>query len=370
MTSPLQRLGEEFTQSPWLDNLTRAHLRTGALNDLISRGVRGLTSNPTIFQKAIEGSPDYDEQFVGCVRAGGTIEEHYWDLVVSDIIDACDAFTPVYEASRGRDGFVSLEVDPRLAHDTDGTVRAARDLAARIARPNVMIKVPGTRAGLPAVRALVAAGFSINVTLIFSVPQYLEVLEAYICGLEDRRRESPGADLSTIAGVASFFVSRTDTAVDPQLDAIGSPAAIALRGTAAVTQARLAYQEFQRVTASERWTALAASGAQVQRPLWASTGTKNPEYSDVLYVEGLIGPETVNTMPEPTLLAFEAHGTPRRTVDADPEGDAEIWKRLIEVGVDPAAVASTLEREGIEAFQRSFVDLLAALATKAEEISR
>lgn len=363
------RLSTEFGQSPWLDNLTRAHLRSGALRDLISRGVCGLTSNPTIFQKAIEGSSDYDEQFFGCVRAGGAIEAHYWDLVVTDIIAACDTFGTVYTTSGGRNGFVSLEVDPRLAHDTDGTVRAAQDLAARIQRPNLMIKVPGTREGLPAVRTLVAAGFSINVTLIFSVPQYLEVLEAYMSGLEDRRRDVPDADLSTIAGVASFFVSRTDTAVDAHLDAIGSPAALSLRGTAALTQARLAYQEFQRVSASDRWAALAAHGAQVQRPLWASTGTKNPAYCDVLYVEGLIGPETVNTMPEPTLLAFEDHGTPHRTVDTDPQGDTEIWERLLDVGVDPAKVAITLEREGIEAFQRSFVDLLAALSTKAEENS-
>lgn len=366
MTTPLRRLSEEFQQSPWLDNLTRAHVRNGTLTDLISRGVRGLTSNPTIFQKAIEGSPDYDEQFSACVHAGGPIEAHYWDLVVTDIIDACDAFMPVYDSSRGRDGFVSLEVDPRLAHDTTTTVQAAHDLAGRIARPNLMIKVPGTPEGLPAVRALVAQGFSINVTLIFSVERYCEVLEAYISGLEDRHREMPGSDLSSIGGVASFFVSRTDTAVDAQLDALGSPAAAALRGTAALTQARLAYQEFQRVTASDRWAALAAHGAQVQRPLWASTGTKNPSYSDVMYVEGLIGPQTVNTMPEPTLVAFEDHGAPRRTIDNDPDADARTWAQLLDIGVDPSQVATTLEHEGIEAFQRSFTDLIAALAAKAE----
>jgi transaldolase len=365
MTSPLVRLSQEHDQSPWLDNLTRAHLLDGSIAALIARGVRGLTSNPTIFQKAIQGSDHYDAQFAELVRAGGRIEDHYWELVIADIIAACKEFTTVFDATAGRDGFVSIEVDPRLAQDTAATITAARDLAARIPYPNVMIKIPGTTAGLPAIRQMIADGHNINVTLIFSVARYLEVIEAYLSGLEQRLAEDPTADLSQVASVASFFVSRTDTEVDKRLDAIGSPEALGMRGSAALAQARMAYQAFLLAFSGPRWDRLAAHGAQVQRPLWASTGTKNPAYSDVVYVDGLIGPHTVNTLPEATLEAFDDHGTVDRTLDADPLASEQIWAQISAIGVDVDDVAAQLEREGIASFQQSFDDLIAALSAKA-----
>lgn len=368
MTNPLARLSLEQEQSPWLDNLTRSHLERGTIATLIERGVRGLTSNPTIFQKAIQGSTDYDSQFGELVRGGGDIEEHYWDLVTTDIAAACDQFAAIYQQTKGLDGYVSLEVDPRLAHEELLTCSAARQLATRLRRPNLMIKIPGTRAGLGAVRQMIAEGQSINVTLIFSVPRYLEVMEAYISGLEQRLASDPSADLSMVASVASFFVSRTDTEVDARLEAIGTPQAMNLRGAAALAQSQLAYQAFTDTFRGARWELLARHGARVQRPLWASTGTKNPAYSDVVYVEGLIGPLTVNTLPEATLEAFDDHGRVERTVDRDPDAAVRIWNEVHNVGVDMDDVAQKLENEGIASFQHSFDDLISALKTKAVEL--
>lgn len=363
----LSHLYYEQGQSPWLDNLRRSYLTDGTLAGLVHHGIRGLTSNPTIFQKAIQGSPDYDEQFRELVRAGGSVRDHYWELVLRDIHGALDAFAALYHDSYRGDGYVSVEVDPALADDGPATETAARALHARIDRPNLMVKIPGTEAGLPAIKRMVGEGVNVNVTLIFSLDRYQKVMEAYIEGLEEYAG-SVDSDPATVAGVASFFISRVDTEVDARLEAIGSPTALALRGTAAVAQATLAYQAFRRTFSGPRWEALAADGATVQRPLWASTSTKNPAYPDTLYVDRLIGPDTVNTLPDATITAFADHGTVARTIDADVAGAHDVWRQLAAVGVDMDDVAAKLEREGVASFQASFDELLAALAVKADEL--
>jgi transaldolase len=365
--NPLARLSAEQGQSPWLDNLSRHHLVSGGLHAYRARGIRGLTSNPTIFQKAIQGSADYDEQFTALVAAGGSVGDHYWSLVIDDIHGACDVFSRIHDESDGVDGYVSLEVDPGLAHDGPGTEAAARALHQRLRRRNLMVKIPATVEGLPAIRAMIAEGRNVNVTLIFGLPRYQAVMEAYLEGLEALAAD-PRADLSRVASVASFFISRVDTEVDKRLEAIGTEAALALRGTAALAQGRLAYRLFTQTFSGPRWEALAARGARVQRPLWASTGTKNPAYSDVAYVDGLIGPDTVNTLPEPTLEAFDDHGTVARTVDRDLDEADRVWAELADVGIDMDDVGDTLEREGVASFQASFDELLAALAERAEQL--
>ena len=362
--NPLRRLSAEQGQSPWLDNLRRGWITGGQLAALRDRGVRGLTSNPTIFQKAIQGSADYDQQFESLVRKKTEPIDAYWQLVLSDIDAALDVFEPVYRESKGADGFVSVEVDPSLAHDGPATLAAARDLHERIARPNVMIKIPATQEGLPAIRQMIAEGRSVNVTLIFSLERYAAVLDAYISGLEDRLA-SGVRDLSNIASVGSFFISRVDTEVDRRLEAIGTPAALALRGHAAIAQARLAYSLFRERHEGARFRRVAIYGARVQRPLWASTSTKNPAYRDTLYVDELIGPNTVNTLPDNTLEAFDDHGTLARTIDADPHGARRAWDDIAAAGVDLADVAAQLEREGVSSFQKSFDELITALSTKA-----
>jgi transaldolase len=363
----LIRLYEDFGQSPWLDNLQRGYITSGELARLRDDGVRGLTSNPTIFQKAISGSGDYDDQFRSISAARGPVIDDYWALVVHDIEAACDVFDPVFDSSGGRDGFVSVEVDPGLAHDGAGTAAAARHLHEQIARRNLMVKIPATGAGVEPIRAMIAEGRNINVTLIFSLERYAEVIEAYLAGLE-ALAAGGDADLSTVASVASFFVSRVDTEVDRRLEAIGTPAALELRGKAAVAQAKLAYQQFRERFSGARWDALAARGARVQRPLWASTSTKNPEYPDTLYVDELIGPDTVNTLPDATIEAFADHGTLRRRVDEDVDEARAVWDRLAAVGIDMTDVAAQLEREGVASFQKSFDELLTALDTKAAEL--
>ena len=360
----LHRLHSEGGQSPWLDNLRRGWITSGQLATMRDRGVRGLTSNPTIFQKAIQGSADYDTQFTELVRDDASPHDAYWELVLRDIDSALDVFAPVYADSGGTDGFVSVEVDPSLANDAAGTLQAARSLHERISRLNVMIKIPATPAGLPAIRTMIAEGRSVNVTLIFSLERYSAVLEAYVAGLEDRLA-SGVQNLAVTASVGSFFISRVDTEVDRRLSEIGSDAALALRGQAAIAQARLAYQMFRDTFSGPRWNKLAAAGAQVQRPLWASTSTKNPAYRDTLYVDELIGPHTVNTLPDTTLEAFDDHGRIARTLDADLAQAKHVWQSIADIGVDHGAVAAQLEREGVSSFQKSFDDLLAALATKA-----
>ncbi len=366
-TNRLQALFDDQGQSPWLDNLKRGYLTSGELATLRDRGVRGLTSNPSIFQKAIQGSSDYDDQFTELVAAGTSINDDYWALVIQDIHGACDVFDQVYEASDGVDGYVSVEVDPGLAHDGPGTESAARDLHERIARRNLMVKIPGTAAGLGPIEQMIAEGRNINVTLIFSLERYADVIEAYLSGLE-RLAADPGADLSRVASVASFFISRVDTEVDRRLDANGSAEALALRGKAAVAQGKLAYQQFRAAFSGTRWEVLAARGARVQRPLWASTSTKNDAYPDTLYVDELIGPHTVNTLPDSTLEAFDDHGTLARRVDADVDDARAVWDALPTVGVDMTEVAEQLEREGVTSFEKAFDELITALETKASDL--
>ena len=367
MTDVLKRLSSEHGQSPWLDNLQRGYLTSGNLASLVERGVRGLTSNPTIFQKAIQGSSDYDDQFRSEIQKGSSAREAYWELVLQDIHGALDVFANLYSKSNGSDGFVSVEVDPSLAHDTAGTLSAARLLHERISRPNVMIKIPATQAGLPAIREMIAEGRNVNVTLIFSLSRYQDVMDAYIDGLEQRM--ASGSPVSNIASVASFFISRVDNEIDKRLDALGTPPALALRGTAAVNQARLAYAAFQKTFSGPRWDALAKAGATVQRPLWASTSTKNPAYPDTLYVDQLIGPDTVNTLPDATLEAFADHGTLARTIDQNIGVSRRQWAELAMNAIDVDEVAAQLEAEGVASFIKSFDELIGVLEDKASGIS-
>ena len=360
----LQRLHDDAGQSPWLDNLRRDWLRDGTLAGLVDQGIRGVTSNPTIFAKAIEGQDSYDEQ-IAALAGKASVEEIYWDLVVDDILAALELLAPVHERAGGADGFVSVEVAPALAHDTSGTVDAARHLHQRIDRPNLLVKIPATAEGVPAIRTMIGEGRSVNVTLIFGLSRYAEVIEAYLGGLEDLVA-SGVEDLSHVASVASFFVSRVDTEVDNRIEAAagsgGESDLLSLRGRAAVAQARLAYRLFRERFAGPRWEALAARGARVQRPLWASTSTKNPAYPDLAYVDTLIGPDTVNTMPEGTIAAFLDHGTVARTIDADDADD--VIKALAAAGIEMEDVADTLEAEGVASFASSFDDLMDVLAAK------
>lgn len=363
----LAHLYHEFGQSPWLDNLKRGYITSGQLRRLVDKGIRGLTSNPTIFQKAIQGSADYDEQFAKLASANNPVIDDYWSLVLADIHGALDVFADLYRDSHGTDGFASVEVDPGLAHDAAGTEAAARHLHEQIHRPNLMVKIPATAEGIIPIQAMIAEGRNINVTLIFSLDRYQEVMDAYINGLQSYA-EQPGADLSKVASVASFFISRVDTEIDRRLEAIGTPEALELRGKGAIAQGKLAYQMFQKAFSGHRWEALAAKGAAVQRPLWASTSTKNPAYPDTMYVDELIGPDTVNTLPEATIEAFTDHGHLARRVDADLDQAHATWTALSEVGVDLDDVGATLEREGVSSFQKSFDELLEALQSRATEL--
>lgn len=370
----LHDLYEQGGQSPWMDDLHREWLTGGHLQELVARGVRGVTSNPTIFAKAIEATDVYDDQFKGLLSRMSS-EDAYWEMVVEDIEHALEVLRPVYESSQGADGFVSLEVAPSLARDTEGSVAAARSLHERIDRPNLLVKVPGTAEGIPAIRQLFSEGKSVNVTLIFSIDRYDAVAEAYLSGLEALAAGGV-TDLSGVHSVASFFVSRVDTEVDRRLEAlagggdtVGDPEILALRGKAAVVQARVAYEHFTKIFSGPRWEALAAKGARVQRPLWASTSTKNPSYPDLLYVDTLIGPDTVNTMPEQTLDAFADHGTVARTVDADLEGAHQVLSDLGRVGIDMRDVTATLEEQGVSSFSKSFDELLQSLTDKANAIA-
>jgi len=358
----LHRLFEEQGQSPWIDNLKRSYLVTGQLQRLVDQGIRGVTANPSIFQKAVEGSSDYDEQ-VAALAPTCTIEELYWALIIDDVRRALEVLRPVHDESG--DGFVSIEVSPTIAHDTEATVAAARSLHQQIDRPNLFVKIPGTREGVPAIRQMISEGRSINVTLIFSLSRYDEVIEAYLSGLE--ALVTAGGDPSKVHSVASFFVSRVDTEVDRRLEKIGGPA-VELSGHAAVAQAKLAYQLFLERFQGPRWEALQARGAGYQRPLWASTSTKNPAYPDLLYVDNLIGPDTVNTMPDATVEAFLDHGVVGRTIDAGVEEARAVLGRLAEAGVDLDDVTQVLEDEGVAAFIKSFDELMEALAAKVRTI--
>lgn len=358
-------LYEQQRQSPWLDNIRRSYLTSGQLQQLIDKGIRGMTSNPTIFAKAIEGTHDYDAEFGELVKAEVDVETAYWQMATEDITSALDIFRPLFDSSGGGDGFVSLEVDPGLARETEKTIESARSLHQRINRPNLLVKIPATEAGLPALKQMFSEGRSINVTLIFSLARYDAVIEQYLSGLEALE-----GDLSHVNSVASFFVSRIDTEVDRRLEAVGTPEALELRGTAAVASAKVAYQHFLKRFSGPRWEALEARGAKVQRPLWASTSTKNPEYSDTMYVDDLIGPHTVNTMPDKTVEAFAEHGHVRRTVDEGVEDAERDLQRLGEVGVDLDDVTRVLEEEGVAAFSKSFDEMLSSFESKAAELSQ
>jgi transaldolase len=362
----LQQLFTECGQSPWLDNLTRPYLRDGTLARMVADGIRGVTANPTIFARAIEGSDAYDAQFDSLMKAGETVAEAYWELVVDDVVGACSVLRPTFDASDGVDGFVSIEVAPELAHDADSTVAAARGLHERIALPNLYVKIPGTAEGISAIRTMISEGRSINVTLIFSLHRYVDVIEAYISGLE--AFVAAGGNPAGVRSVASFFVSRVDTEVDKRLDAIATDEARNQRGRAAVAQAKLAYQLFRERFSGDRWKRLAALGACVQRPLWASTSAKNPAYADTIYVDSLIGPDTVNTIPEKTIAAFEDHGQLAKTLDTEVDRAHDAMHDLVALGIDMDDVGSTLEHDGVTSFHESFQDVLGALDAKARQL--
>lgn len=362
----LQDLHSEQGQSPWLDNLKRSLLVDGGMQRWIDRGIRGVTSNPSIFQKAIESSDDYTAQLADLVRAGASIEDAYWSMVTDDVTAALELFRPLYDASDGGDGYVSVEVAPSLARDTEATVEMTRELWRRIDRPNLFVKIPATAEGVPAIRQAVSEGINVNVTLIFGLDRYASVIEAFIDGID--AASDAGLDVGRIASVASFFISRVDTEVDRRLESVGTEQALALRGQAAVAQGQLAGQMARDAFAGPRWEALAARGARVQRPLWASTSTKNPAYPDTLYVDRLIGPDTVNTIPEATLDAFEDHGTLARTLDDDVEGARATWAAVGEL-VDLDDVSKVLEVEGVAAFEKSFDELLGVLTTRAGDLA-
>ncbi len=350
----LARLG----QSIWYDNIQRKLLESGGLQQLINDGVRGVTSNPSIFNKAIAGSADYDEAIQSLAVRGKTAVQIYETVALEDIGRAADLLRPVYDATDGVDGYVSLEVSPALANDTEGTITDARRLFASLNRPNIMIKVPATPAGLPAIRALIGEGINVNATLIFSLSSYEGVMEAYIAGLE-----AFGGDLARVASVASFFVSRVDTAVDQAL-----PSNSPLRGKIAIANAKAAYGRFQHTFNGPRWQKLVERGARVQRPLWASTSTKNPAYPDTMYVDQLIGPNTVNTVPPATLDAFRDHGVIANTLA---EGMDEAQTQLIqlaEAGIDLDAITQKLLDDGVAAFAAAFAALLASVAEKQAKL--
>jgi transaldolase len=361
--NPLRQL-ENFGQSVWLDYIRRDLLLSPEFRRLIEEdGLKGMTSNPTIFEKAIGGSNDYDEQFAELVQAQKGVDELYEALTTDDIKRAADALRSVYDSTDGRDGFVSFEVSPQLANDTKGTIAAAHRYFEMIGRPNLMVKVPATPAGLPAIEQLISEGHNINITLMFSLKHYEAVAGAYIRGLE--KRAQAGQPLNRVASVASVFVSRVETLVDKRLEEKLKPAPneaiAALRGTAAVANAKLIYQRFKEVFGGERFEQLQAKGARVQRPLWASTGTKNPAYSDVKYVEELIGPDTVNTMPPATMDAFRDHGKPRQTLEQGLTEASETARRLSDAGIDLIRVGEELQQEGVESFAQSFADLMATI---------
>jgi transaldolase len=363
---PLARLSRAGV-SVWLDDLSRELVGSGDLARLIcDQHVVGVTSNPTIFASALAKGDRYTDQLLRLAGAGASVEQAVFEVTTDDVRSGCDVLRPVYDATNGLDGRVSIEVDPRLARDTAATIEAARLLWRTVDRPNAMIKIPATVEGLPAITTALSEGISVNVTLIFGLQRYRAVMNAHLAGLEAAREA--GRDLSSIASVASFFVSRVDTEVDRRLEALGSPEALELRGKAAVANARLAYQAFEEVIGTPRWSVLASAGARVQRPLWASTGVKNPAYPDTLYVTELVAPDTVNTMPGATLAASADH--------AEVTGDAvrgryaesaELLDRLAALGIGYRDVTDVLEREGVEKFEKSWHELL---ATVSDELAR
>jgi transaldolase len=363
--TPLTQLAAHG-QSVWIDYLSRPFVEEGDLAALVDQGVRGVTSNPTIFQAAIADGDSYDEQLREVLKTETDPKEVFLALAAVDIRGACDILRPVWDRAGGnaRDGWVSLEVDPTLAQDTEATIAEAKRLHELADRPNAFIKIPATKAGLPAIEESIAAGIPINVTLIFSLQRHREVAEAYIRGVQ--RYADAGGDLATMASVASFFVSRVDTEADKRLDAIGGHDE--LKGTLAIANAKLAYVTYQELFAGEQWEALRAKGASAQRCLWASTSTKNPAYRDVLYIEELIGPDTVNTMPRETVEAFLDHGKVRDSLTEDVDGARRTLAAFAAAGIDYDDVVDTLEREGVEKFAKSFKELFANVEAKRDQM--
>ena len=346
--------------SVWLDDLSRERLQTGNLADLIAtKSVVGVTTNPSIFQAALSKGDAYDEQVNELAAQGADVDATIRTVTTDDVRNACDVLAKTYEATDGVDGRVSIEVDPRLAHDTDKTILQAIELWKIVDRPNLLIKIPATQAGLPAITAVIAEGISVNVTLIFSVERHKAVIDAYLAGLE--KAKEAGHDLSKIHSVASFFVSRVDSEIDARLEKIGSQEALDLRGKAGVANARLAYAAYEELFGGERFAALKADGARAQRPLWASTGVKNPDYSDTLYVTELVAPNTVNTMPEKTLDAVADHGVVTGDTVSGTAAEAQgVFDALVAVGIDKDEVFITLEEEGVEKFEKSWAELMEA----------
>lgn len=357
--NPIRKL-TQLGQSLWYDNIQRNLLESGELKAMIERGdIRGVTSNPSIFNAAIAKSIDYDSALMPLAWAGWDAEKIFWQLAIEDIRAACDAFMPLYEETNGGDGYVSLEVSPHIAHDTEKTVAQAEQLWVRVARPNLMVKIPATKEGIPAIRKATAAGLNINVTLIFSLARYAEVMDAYLSGLEDRA--AAGHPIDHIASVASFFVSRVDSKIDAKLAGDSG-----LRGKAAIANAKLAYDEFQKTFAGRRWENLKVKGGRVQRPLWASTSTKNPDYPDTLYVDHLIGPETVNTVPPQTLDAFRDHGTAEITITRNLDEARQVMEQLKSVGIVMDIVTQELEDEGVKAFADAFSQLMGTIEERRQ----
>jgi transaldolase len=366
----------EQGQSVWLDSIQRRQIQSGELKNLIeTMALRGETSNPSIFEKAIVDSDDYDKEIRELSTKGASTLEIYEKLTTDDVRSACDVFRPVYDESKGGDGFVSIEVSPRLAHDTQGTIAEAKRLWKTVDRPNLMVKIPGTKEGVPAIEQSLYDGLNINVTLLFAVQAYEDVAWAFVRALEKRAAEDKAVD--RLASVASFFVSRIDTLADKQLSdaaqAGGDPQRFEelndLQGKIAIANAQVAYEKFKEIFSGERWSALKDKGARPQRPLWASTSTKNPKYRDVIYVEELIGPDTVNTMPMETIKAFADHGVVARTVDANPKAAYDIIKRFEAAGFSLDAVTAQVLKEGVVKFDQAFDELLAGIEKKKKAVS-
>lgn len=369
---------KQYGQSIWMDNLTRDLIESGNLKQMVdTEGITGITSNPAIFQKAIAGNAIYDQAIATGIRAGKTTQEIYESLVFDDIRNACDILMPVYQQTDGLDGYVSIEVPPSIAHDTAMTIEEAKRYYAQIDHPNVMIKIPGTAAGLPAVEAVIAAGINVNVTLLFSVDSYVSCAESYLRGLE--ARVARGEDISHIASVASFFLSRIDSAIDARIDEklkgidqiTAREKLVAIKGKVAIANAKLAYQEYKKIIASDRWKALAAKGAKVQRLLWASTGTKNPEYSDVMYVDELVGPETVNTLPPSTIKACADHCNVSDRIETRVAEAYHLIENLKDPDVDInlAEVMDELLTDGIDKFVQPFESLMRSLKDKVNQLT-
>ena len=375
VAKPIFEIENTYGQSIWMDNLSRDIIESGELQELIeNRGIVGITSNPAIFEQAIAGNKIYDADIEAGIKAGKSVEEIYESLIFTDIRNACDIFLPVYEKTNGLDGYVSIEVPPTIAKDTETTISEARRYYGAIDRPNVMIKIPGTAEGLPAVEATIAAGINVNVTLLFAVESYVETAWAYIRGLE--KLAEAGGDVSKVASVASFFLSRIDSNVDSRLDAKieaggNTEKLTSLKGKVAIANAKIAYQKYKEIFGSDRWKALADKGAKVQRLLWASTSTKNPEYSDVMYVDELVGADTVNTLPPNTIEACADHCDPANRIESDIDAAYQVINSLKDddVAIDINEVMDELLEEGIDKFIKPFESLMSSLETKVKQLA-